>query len=90
MKKKRKTYSPKEKVYLLKKHLVNGVAVSQICEENQCNRPYFTAGNINFLSKVRQVQKRLPPRKSLLSPLRKKNCQARRKIRQEKRKSWAS
>ncbi len=41
MKKKRKVYSPKEKVYLLKEHLVNGVAVSQICEENQLQPTVF-------------------------------------------------
>jgi len=34
MSKKRKNYRPEEKVRLLKEHLVNGVAVSQICEEN--------------------------------------------------------
>jgi len=41
MKKKRKVYSPEEKVYLLKEHLVNGVAVSQICEENQLQPTVF-------------------------------------------------
>jgi len=41
MKKKRKTYSPEEKVYLLKKHLVNGYRLSDL-EEIQWNRPLFT------------------------------------------------
>jgi transposase-like protein len=41
MRKKRKTYSPEEKVRLLKEHLVNGVAVSQICEENKLQPTVF-------------------------------------------------
>ena len=41
MSKKRKNYSPEEKVRLLKDHLVNGVAVSQICEENQLQPTVF-------------------------------------------------
>ena len=38
---KRKNYTPEEKVRLLKEHLVNGVAVSQICEENQLQPTVF-------------------------------------------------
>lgn len=41
MSKKRKNYTPEEKVRLLKKHLVNGIAVSQICEENQLQPTVF-------------------------------------------------
>ena len=41
MNRKRKNYSPEEKVHLLKEHLVNGVAVSQICEENQLQPTVF-------------------------------------------------
>ena len=41
MSKKRKNYSPEEKVRLLKEHLVNDVAVSQICEENQLQPTVF-------------------------------------------------
>jgi len=41
MRKKRKNYSPEEKVRLLKKHPVNGIAVSQICEENQLQPTVF-------------------------------------------------
>ena len=41
MRKKRKNYSPDEKVRLLKEHLVNGIAVSQICEENQLQPTVF-------------------------------------------------
>jgi transposase-like protein len=38
---KRKNYSPEEKVRLLKKHLVNSVAVSEICEENHLQPTVF-------------------------------------------------
>ena len=41
MSKKRKYYSPEEKVRLLKEHLVNRTAVSQICEENQLQPTVF-------------------------------------------------
>ena len=41
MSKKRKNYTPEEKVRLLKEHLVNGIAVSQICEENQLQPTVF-------------------------------------------------
>ena len=41
MSKKRKKYSPEEKVRLLKEHLVNGVTVSQICEENELKPTVF-------------------------------------------------
>ncbi|MCD4672347.1 MAG: transposase [Anaerolineaceae bacterium] len=41
MNKKRKNYSPEEKARLLKEHLMNGVAVSQICEENQLQPTVF-------------------------------------------------
>ncbi len=41
MSKKRKNYSPEEKVHLLKEHLVNSVAISQICEENQLQPTVF-------------------------------------------------
>jgi len=41
MSQKRKSYSPAEKVRLLKEHLVNGVPVSKICEENQLQPTVF-------------------------------------------------
>jgi transposase len=41
MSKKRKSYSPEEKVRLLKEHLVNGIAVSQICDNNQLQPTVF-------------------------------------------------
>lgn len=33
MKKKRRNYTPEEKVFILKRHLVEGVAVSDLCDE---------------------------------------------------------
>jgi transposase len=41
MSKKRKHYSPEEKVRLLKEHLVNGVAVSEICDKNRLQPTVF-------------------------------------------------
>jgi len=41
MSKKRKNYSPEEKVRLLKEHLVNGIAVSQICDEKKLQPTVF-------------------------------------------------
>ena len=41
MSQKRKNYSPTEKVRLLKEHLVNGVSVSKICDENQLQPTVF-------------------------------------------------
>ena len=41
MSQKRKNYSPTEKVRLLKEHLVNGVPVSKICDENQLQPTVF-------------------------------------------------
>ena len=41
MSKKRKSYSPEEKVRLLKEHLVNDVPVSKICDENQLQPTVF-------------------------------------------------
>ena len=41
MSKKRKSYSPTEKVRLLKEHLVNGIPVSKICDENQLQPTVF-------------------------------------------------
>ena len=34
MRKKRKTYTPDEKVGIIRKHLVDGVAVSDLCDEH--------------------------------------------------------
>ena len=41
MKRKRKTYTPEEKVSILKEHLVNGVAVSEICEKQELQPTVF-------------------------------------------------
>ena len=41
MSKKRKYYSPEEKVSILKQHLVNGVPVSELCERHQLQPTVF-------------------------------------------------
>ena len=41
MRKPRKHYSPAEKVALLKRHLVDGEAVSKICDEHQVQPTLF-------------------------------------------------
>jgi transposase-like protein len=41
MKKKRHNYTPEEKVYILKRHLVEHVAVSDLCEEYKLQPTVF-------------------------------------------------
>ncbi|MGP8338020.1 MAG: transposase [Methanosarcinaceae archaeon] len=41
MNKKRKNYSPEEKVSILKEHLVNGVPVSELCDRRQLHPTVF-------------------------------------------------
>lgn len=41
MSKKRKYYSPEEKVSMMKQHLVNGVAVSELCDRHQLQPTVF-------------------------------------------------
>ncbi|MBI9045732.1 MAG: transposase [Anaerolineaceae bacterium] len=41
MTRKRKHYSPEDKVRLVKEHLINGVPVSEICEKNQLQPTVF-------------------------------------------------
>ena len=41
MSEKRKYYSPEEKVSILKQHLVNGVPVSELCDEYQLQPTVF-------------------------------------------------
>lgn len=41
MSKNRKRYSPNEKVRLLKEHLVNGVAVSELCDRQKLQPTVF-------------------------------------------------
>jgi transposase-like protein len=43
MRKPRKNYSPEEKVSILKRHLVEGVPVSDLCDELQLNPNIFYA-----------------------------------------------
>jgi len=67
MRKKRKHYSPEEKVRLLKEHLVNGTAVSQICDENKLQptvfyrwqRQFFEQGAAAFKSDQDRERTRL-------------------------------
>jgi transposase-like protein len=35
MRKKLKNYTPEEKVRILKEHLINGIPVSEICDQHQ-------------------------------------------------------
>ena len=37
MKKQRRAYSPEEKVAIIRKHLLDGIAVSDLCDEYQLN-----------------------------------------------------
>ena len=37
MKRQRKTYTPEEKVAIVRKHLLEGVAVSDLCDEHELN-----------------------------------------------------
>lgn len=41
MKKKRRNYTPEEKVFILKRHLVERVAVSDLCDEYQLQPKVF-------------------------------------------------
>jgi transposase len=41
MRKKRKNYTPKEKVRILKEHLINGTPVSEICDQYQLQPTVF-------------------------------------------------
>lgn len=41
MSKKREYYSPEEKVSMMKQHLVNGVAVSELCDRHQLQPTVF-------------------------------------------------
>lgn len=41
MSKNRKYYSPEEKVSMMKQHLVNGVAVSELCDRHQLQPTVF-------------------------------------------------
>ena len=41
MRKKRKNYTPEEKVRILKEHLINGTPVSEICDQHQLQPTVF-------------------------------------------------
>ena len=48
MRKKRHNYTPEEKVIILKRHLVEGVAVSDLCDEYQLQPKVFYAWQKQF------------------------------------------
>jgi len=50
MSKKRKYYTPEEKVRLLKEHLVNGKSVSELCDEHQLQPTVFYRWQRQFFS----------------------------------------
>ena len=41
MRKKRKNYTPEEKVRIIKEHLINGTPVSEICDQHQLQPTVF-------------------------------------------------
>jgi len=59
----RKPTVPEEKVNLPQKHLVNGVAVSQICEENQLQPTLFYRWQHQFFEQGRQHLKKITTEK---------------------------
>ena len=65
MSKKRKNYRPEEKVRLLKEHLVNGVAVSQICEENKLQPTVFYRWQRQFFEQGAAAFKKDQDRESM-------------------------
>ena len=52
MAKKRKNYTPEEKVTILKKHLAENIPVSNLCDQYDLNPTVFTGGRNSFLKKV--------------------------------------
>lgn len=67
MKKKRHNYTPEEKVYILKRHLVEHVAVSDLCDEYKLQpkvfydwqKQFFENGSAAFIRKKGIAGKRL-------------------------------
>ena len=51
MRKQRKNYSPKEKVSILRKHLVEGTAVSELCDQYQLQPTVFYRWQKQFFEK---------------------------------------
>ncbi len=41
MRKKRKNYTPEEKVRIIKEHLINGVPISELCDQHQLQPTVF-------------------------------------------------
>jgi transposase-like protein len=67
MKKKRHNYTPEEKVYILKRHLVEHVAVSDLCDEYKLQpkvfydwqKQFFENGSAAFIRKERDYRQKV-------------------------------
>jgi transposase-like protein len=51
MKKQRKHYTPEEKVAILRRHLVEGVPISDLCEERDSSA-FWTATAVSWFSGI--------------------------------------
>jgi transposase-like protein len=68
---KRRTFSPDDKVAILKKHLVDGVPISEVCDEHELQpnqfytwqRQFFENGAAAFAPKKPGVKERLLAKK---------------------------
>jgi hypothetical protein len=49
MRKKRHNYTPEEKVIILKRHLIERVPISDLCDDITFSRRSFTSGNSSSL-----------------------------------------
>ena len=67
MRKQRKAYTPEEKVAILRRHLLDGVAVSDLCDEYELNptvyyrwqKEFFEGGAAAFAKESRGEVKRM-------------------------------
>ena len=72
--KKRKQYSPSEKVSILRRHLIEAVPVSDLCDEHgihptmfyQWQKVFFERGASAFVSKQNQAEKQLAQKVAVL------------------------
>lgn len=68
MKKKRKQYTPEEKVIILRKHLLDKVAVSDLCEEYGLQPTVFYRWQKTFFENGRQAFQRAEDRQTTQLP----------------------
>ena len=82
MAKNRKCYTPEQKVVVLKKHLLEGIAVSDLCDQHELDpsmfyrwqKDLFTKGHLAFQNGVNRRKTKLEKRvEELESKLSKKN-----------------